>query len=354
MLRIKDDHSFQPPFRGLGDPTWIAVLRIPRGRYRVHPFGRGRCITGGSTGVGGPIFSESAGVTSEWPETPLVNDNNDLHAALVDKLKAHPGEETSTLRKKAFLEIFSNHVSRLKWKQAPVLGQWAAKVKQGTQTATGGSPTQSRQTDSRFTFNPAKYQPDEIAKLTLVYEASYKGAFGSVFRDGSDDEWRIIEGLAEGSIACRTLPSFVQCIMGSSERILLFNTIHAQVEGELVMTLQRHHHIRVTEQSTYATIFESAELVRVNLSALHALIIQTKQIAYDRVTKSIHFFLLTIETAMNHQRVAIPYRGESYSLTNPHRPHQGTVLGPSARPGWGTTAAAGGVYGLYTQFDPVS
>ncbi|CAH0520270.1 unnamed protein product [Peronospora belbahrii] len=36
--------------------------------------------------------SGSAGVTSEWPKTPLVTDYNDLHAALEDKMQAHLGE----------------------------------------------------------------------------------------------------------------------------------------------------------------------------------------------------------------------------------------------------------------------
>ncbi|CAH0513487.1 unnamed protein product [Peronospora belbahrii] len=54
------------------------------------------------------------------------------------------------------------------------------------------------------------------------------------------------------------------------------------------------------------------------------------------------------ETAMKHQRVAIPFRGGSYSLTNPQRPHQGTVWDPR----WATTAAAGKVYGLYSQIYP--
>ena len=44
-------------------------------------------------------------------------------------------------------------------------------------------------------------------------------------------------------------------------------------------------------------ILEAAELVRVNLPALHALISQTKKIVYDKVTKSIHFIFLTRETA---------------------------------------------------------
>ena len=90
-------------------------------------------------------------------------------------------------------------------------------------------------------FNPAKYQPAEIAKLTQVCEASYEGAYGLKYRDGTAEEWKVIEGLAEGSIACRQLPSFVQSIVDSPERIRLLKTIQAQVEGELVMTLQRHH-----------------------------------------------------------------------------------------------------------------
>ena len=177
-------------------------------------------------------------------------------------------------------------------------------------------------------FNPAKYPPADIEKLTIVCEAPSKGAFGQFYRDGTAEEWKIIEGLAEGSIACRKLPSFVQSILDSTERIRLLNTIEAQVEGEMIMTLQRHHHIQVSRQSTNSIItmiLEAAELVRVNLTALHALISQTKKNVYDKVTKSIHFIFFAKETTRKHHGMALPFRGGCYSLANPHRPQHGTV-----------------------------
>ena len=107
--------------------------------------------------------------------------------------------------KRAFLEIVRKHVSQLKWSQAPVLSQWSTKVKQGTPAASECSTAPQRQTYSPFMFNPAKYPPADIEKLTIVCEAPSKGDFCQFYRDGTAEEWKIIEGLAEGSIACRKL-----------------------------------------------------------------------------------------------------------------------------------------------------
>ena len=76
------------------------------------------------------------------------------------------------------------------------------------------------------------------------------------------------------------------------------------------MTLQRHHHIQVSRQSTksiIAMILEAAELVRVDLPALHALKSQTKKMICEKVTNSIHFIFFTRETARKHQGVTIPF-----------------------------------------------
>ena len=103
-----------------------------------------------------------------------------------------------------------------KMEAAPVLRQWSTKVKQGTPAASECSTAPQRQPYSPFTFNPAKYPPADIEKLTIVCEAPSNGAFTQVYRDGTAEEWKIIEGLAEGSIACRKLPSFVQSILNST------------------------------------------------------------------------------------------------------------------------------------------
>ena len=83
-------------------------------------------------------------------------------------------------------------------------------------------------------------------------------------------------------------------------------------------------------KSIIAMILEAAEIVRVNLPALHALISQTKKIVYDKVNKSIHFIFFTRETARKHQGVGITFRGGFYSLANSHRPQHGTVWNGSS------------------------
>ena len=66
------------------------------------------------------------------------------------------------------------------------------------------------------------------------------------------DEWRIISGLAEEGIVSRRLPDFLKSVLDSKERLRLYRTIQAQVEGELVLQLRSGTTIRVCRQSTSA------------------------------------------------------------------------------------------------------
>lgn len=68
--------------------------------------------------------------------------------------------------------------------------------------------------------------------------------------------------------------------------------------------MDRTREIRVCRRTTKAiteTILESAELARVNLQALHLMLSQTKNISYDHVKKTIHFYYFARTTAERHR-----------------------------------------------------
>ena len=65
--------------------------------------------------------------------------------------------------------------------------------------------------------------------------------------------------------------------------------------------MSRQGTIAITER-----ILESTELTRVNLSAPHNMNGQTKEISYDEVRKSGHFYCFTRETAEKHKEVRVP------------------------------------------------
>lgn len=222
----------------------------------------------------------------------------------------------------AFKEIIRRLASRHKWAQAPVLNQWAQTVKRGTEAPVTGM-NQVEYED--FMFNPAKFSTEETTRLKDICGAP---ATGNRLRVATEDEWSIITGMVEGSIVCRRMLPFMRQVFDGKERLRVYSTIQAQVEGELVLHLNRHRGVRISRQSTKAlteTILESAELARVNLQALHAMLGQTKTISYDQVTKTIHFFFFTRDTAVLHRDVLVPYMGGIYRLQNAHQQARGTV-----------------------------
>uniref|UniRef100_A0AAV1UJ31 LAGLIDADG endonuclease n=1 Tax=Peronospora matthiolae TaxID=2874970 RepID=A0AAV1UJ31_9STRA len=175
-------------------------------------------------------------------------------------------------------------------------------------------------------FNPAKFSGVEIARLRAVCASPQYPAGQHQVRKGTDDEWNIVLGLVEGTIAYRNMPAFLPRILRSEKCLRLVSTIQAQVEGELIMQLGLSRGVRVTRQSTKAIterILESAELARVNLPALHDMLGQTKKISYDQVTKSISLFFFTKETAEKHKEVRVPFSGGVYRLQNAHRAESG-------------------------------
>ena len=80
---------------------------------------------------------------------------------------------------------------------------------------------------------PAVFSGVDIARLRAVCASPQAPVGQTQVRTGTDDEWAIVLGLVEGTIACRTLPRFFPHNLRSEECLRVVHTIQAQVEGEL-------------------------------------------------------------------------------------------------------------------------
>ncbi|KAE8987999.1 hypothetical protein PR001_g22162 [Phytophthora rubi] len=84
-------------------------------------------------------------------------------------------------------------------------------------------------------FKTDVYSQEEIATMRGVYEAPYD--FPTELREPSQTEKQIIQGLLEGTILAQELPQFLKRTCNNEMLRVIQNTIHAQVEGELMFRL---------------------------------------------------------------------------------------------------------------------
>uniref|UniRef100_H3GY86 Uncharacterized protein n=1 Tax=Phytophthora ramorum TaxID=164328 RepID=H3GY86_PHYRM len=222
----------------------------------------------------------------------------------------------------SFKHILQNMTSSTKWARITPLNQWAAKVKVGRSPDTEHSSPQAEDIGYLdYMFNPAVYSKDDMAKLSELCLQQQSGGNQRRLREGTKDEWRIISGLAEGTIVSRKTPPFLRSVLDSRERLRLYKTIQAQVEGELVMKLRNGTGIRLTRQSTSSIkedILLAAEQAHVNQNELRTMLNVTKTISYNYVRRSIHFFFFDRATARKHELTTVPFKRTIYRLANAH------------------------------------
>ncbi|KAE9046719.1 hypothetical protein PR003_g1619 [Phytophthora rubi] len=133
-----------------------------------------------------------------------------------------------------FKTIMNSMISKVKWAKTKPLNQWAAKVKAGTRSGNGeNEQAEEIRGYQDFMFNPAIFTKKDITELRAICELPAVATAGRQLRQGTTEEWRIIGGIAEGSIVCRRTPEFLKSVLDSKERIRLYRTVQRQVEGEL-------------------------------------------------------------------------------------------------------------------------
>uniref|UniRef100_A0AAV1TWG6 CCHC-type domain-containing protein n=1 Tax=Peronospora matthiolae TaxID=2874970 RepID=A0AAV1TWG6_9STRA len=272
---------------------------------------------------------------------------------------AHQISKEILVTKWAFKEILRKLASRQKWAVAPIPRLWSQVVQTGSSAAPASTTGKQRPVFDDFMFDPAHFSVEETTTLRAICATRLNLTGTQRLREGTDDEWRIIIGIAEGHIACRRLPHFFNSVFGSDERLRLCRTVQAQVEGHLVLKLRHGRDIPIGRRTTHALtekILESAEILPVCLPDLHRFLGLAKTISYNRSTRSIHFYFFTRAIAKAHQDVVVTFQGRAYTLENVHHPVRGSVWlnqrGPDGRSSHPRAAYTILLYNL-TRFDDI-
>ncbi|KAE9272876.1 hypothetical protein PF001_g27749 [Phytophthora fragariae] len=179
-------------------------------------------------------------------------------------------------------------------------------------------------------FNPALFSKEDIATLSAICTQPLDDRQGRRLREGTKDEWRVISGIAEGSIVCRRMPDLLRSVLDAKERLRLYTTIQKQVEGELVIQLRSWAEIKENRQQTRTIkddilLAATAVGARVNLADLQLMLNLAKTISYDYVRRRIHIFFFDRATAKKFQDTLVAFKGVVYKPVNMHRQDTGSV-----------------------------
>ena len=79
-------------------------------------------------------------------------------------------------------------------------------VKQGTPTTRPAPKHKGNPVFANYMFNTAKFTYEDITRLQAMCSAAPAGQI-QVW-EGTDDDFTIIAGLVEGTVACRRMPAF--------------------------------------------------------------------------------------------------------------------------------------------------
>ena len=125
-----------------------------------------------------------------------------------------------------------NIISKVKWSTLKPLNQWPDTSTTSGDASGGASSAQvSRGHYLYFLFNPAVYSKADIAKLWEQCLKPEVEPSERRLRAGTQEECKIISSLAEGGVVGRRMPNFLKSVLNSIERLRLYRTIQAQVEG---------------------------------------------------------------------------------------------------------------------------
>ncbi|KAE9085951.1 hypothetical protein PF006_g26128, partial [Phytophthora fragariae] len=176
-------------------------------------------------------------------------------------------------------------------------------------------------TTSSFRFHRATYSPEDIEELRHLCETAY--GFLTQLRKPTNKETKIIKGLVEGTILCSRLPDFLKRICSNEALRKIQNTIHAQVEGDLLIKLQPEFPVYPdfqTKVRLIGNITMGLENGRHDKQKVIELLQNAKQIYYDRKVHAVHIIFWTREMAAkwSHEVKTLPFRNRTFPLINEH------------------------------------
>uniref|UniRef100_M4BWI7 Uncharacterized protein n=1 Tax=Hyaloperonospora arabidopsidis (strain Emoy2) TaxID=559515 RepID=M4BWI7_HYAAE len=207
---------------------------------------------------------------------------------------------------------------KLRWVQLPILNQLSERIT-GTRAPSSIQPAITAEAKyEHYMVNPVKYSPREITRLRALCGERRGPVDPQELRDGTKDEWKIIQGLAEGDIVGRRLPQFLTSMFDHSELLRLHRTIKAQGEGNLSFRLggkrtvptRRRHTLPMTED-----ILTAEESTNVNRQRIHDLLRKVKTMSYDEVSNSIYVFFFRSSNSKGVSMNGSPVQAHGVPLT---------------------------------------
>ncbi|OWY98482.1 hypothetical protein PHMEG_00030746 [Phytophthora megakarya] len=147
--------------------------------------------------------------------------------------------------------------------------------------------------------------------------------FPTELRAPTEVEERIVQGMLEGTILAQSLPQFLKRTTDNTMLRLIQNTIHAQVEGELLFRLPNQFPVYAdfqTRERLCNAMLQGVKRRDFDLGELTQMLGETKQVCYNAQQHSVHLIFWTRKTANKWTRVykSVPFRSRRFLLTNAH------------------------------------
>ncbi|GMF44831.1 unnamed protein product [Phytophthora fragariaefolia] len=173
--------------------------------------------------------------------------------------------------------------------------------------------------DGIVRFKTDVYSSDEIEELRSIYKTPYE--FPTILREPTNPEKRIIKGLLEGMILAQELPQFLKRTCNNEMLRVIQNTMHAQVEGELMIRLPGQFPVYPdfqTRDRLRYSILQGAKSKGFNMDELTQMLGETKQVCYNAQQHTVHLIYWTREAATKWAQTykSLPFRNRRFLLIN--------------------------------------
>ncbi|KAJ8575505.1 hypothetical protein ON010_g3708 [Phytophthora cinnamomi] len=215
----------------------------------------------------------------------------------------------------------STQAAQAKPKQAG--NPWLERASYTTNSATEDVEMNGKKQDSTFRFLRSSYPQNEIGDLRRLCETRY--GFPSRLRQPTDNEWKIVKGILEGTILCmERLPDFLKRVCTNAALRVIQNTIKAQVEGDLMLLLSPDFKVFPEFQSRRrltSEFFLGIKNSGNNPAKVATMLQEAKQICYDQGHHTVHLIFWTREMAAKWGKEfgTLTFRNRRFPLQNAHQ-----------------------------------
>lgn len=223
-------------------------------------------------------------------------------------------------RQNTLVEAIEVKESKLKLQHARNPDPWARNPLLKQASADLDEPMEEEQSNI-VRFKTDLYSAEEISIMRNVFETPYD--FPTELRASTEIEKKIVQGLLEGTILAQQLPQFLKRTSDNEILRVIQNTIHAQVEGELMFQLPGQFPVYPdfqTRDRLCNAMLQGAKRSGFDIEQLTQMLGETKQVCYNAQQHSVHLIYWTREAANKWSAIykSVPFRHRRFLVVNAH------------------------------------